>query len=155
MTLFEVGLFYNSVLVYSESFYPLEIRKSQSIRERSHLINLISKMAERIYETTASSLEIDDYRMWFLSAEHQKDDENVQPFFIYCIGDSSSDPKIIKGILKTIHREMIAEIHNKKLFKNRLNGIDESEKKIISNLIHSIIADERFKPVDRVINFIF
>ncbi len=149
MTLYEVGIFNNSSLVYSESFYPIEGNKHQNTHRRSHVAKLLSRMSEKIYQKGANHIKAGKFQV-FISAANKEDNCN---YFIYTVGNQKSDTAVMNELLESLLQK-IQKISGKNKFFG-CAAISKEEKQVMSQIVHKTLADERLKPSDRVLRYVF
>ncbi len=148
MTVLEVGIFENSLLVLSKSFHPLtKAQKSLSLHKRSHIINSIQQMSKIVLNGTMNVLNNENYRILFRIPE-QKNQKNV---FMYAIDDRKSSEGIINSLL-----EELSQIYETKFPKRGSSNIMVMDRyQNFLRVIDDVFSDELFTPSDRVRNYLF
>ena len=148
MTVLEVGIFENSLLVLSKSFHPLiKAQKTLSLHKRSHIINSIQQMSKIVLKGNLKVLNNENYRILFRIPE-RKNQKNV---FMYAIDDRKSSKGIITALL-----EELSEIYTSKFPKKESTNIMVMDRyKNFLGVIDDVFSDERFTPSDRVRNYLF
>ena len=146
LTVLEVGIFRNSVLVLHKSFYPLDhVSTSMNYQRRSNLINQIQKMGEIVLKRDVEFLDNPKYRIHFAVPK------SYDNMFIYAIEDKQSSMKIMKDLLNTL----LIKFKEYYPILNRTPKIQEIDQyKHFSTIIDQTLSDERFTPLDRIKRFL-
>ena len=151
MTLFEVGIFQNSALLYSESFYSIEGNQNHDTHRRSHVVNLLSRMSERVYQSPATHIKAGNYQIF--TATHTKDEENQENnYFLYTVGDKESDEAIMSKLLTILLRKIKSLAKDLNLFAQ--SGISTQQKRYLKQTVRETLEDERLKPNDRILRYV-
>lgn len=146
MTVLEVGIFRNSVLVLYKSFYPLNhVKSKMSYQKRSNLINQIQKMGEHVLKRGVEYLDNPKYRIYFAVPK------TYDNLFIYAIDDKNSSMKIVQDLLNTLILKF-KEYHPKLNPSIKIHEVDQYKQ--FSEIIDQTLSDERFTPMDRIKKFL-
>ncbi|WP_371805772.1 hypothetical protein [Candidatus Lokiarchaeum ossiferum] len=148
MTVLEVGIFENSLLVLSKSFYPLKkAQKTLNIQKRSHIINSIQKMSKVVLKGEVEMLDNDNYRIIF-QIPSPKSRSNI---FLYAIDDRKSSKNIISSLLDELFHKF--ELRYPASFPSNIMVVDRYQQFL--GTIDDVFSDECYTPSDRVRNYLF
>jgi hypothetical protein len=151
MTLLELGIFQDQVLVITRNYHQIPgVPELETSYKRQHLISIIKQMAEQIFHGNFSQLGGDQFVVYFESYPSYKKGKAQPRTMIVAVSDKNSDPKIVKMLLKNLLDEFL-EYHpvDEPNVKDMSSFID------FSNRIDSVLKDERLSPVQRVVHALF
>lgn len=153
MTLFEIGVFKNQILVFHREFYPLkDVNSELTQRKRSNLINIISGMSEVVLTNQEiSALDNGKYRIFFMKMVPGSNDKFFSKLFMYAIGDLQSETRIIKPLLA----KLINAFREKYRSVDMQNLEETTQYDEFIKSVKEILSDEVLTPGDRVRNYLF
>lgn len=147
MTVLEIGVIRNSTLVLHQSYYPLKTAKKEFTPERrSQILNQILQMSQKVLAEEIQSITNNNYRIFTQNSRN-----DAQSLTIYAITDSASDPHVVSRLLNSLIRKFwikFPEFHQKPL-------LEITQFQNFRTIINETLLDERYKPSDRVKNYLF
>ncbi len=142
MTVLEVGIFQNSVLILYKSFYPLSyVDDAMDYQKRSKLINQIQKMGEYILKKGVEYLDNQKYRIYFSVPK------SYNTIFIYAIDDKNSSKRVVQDLLNTILMKF-HHFYPKIEYNPSIQEVGQYQQFL--DVIDQTLSDERFTPLDRI-----
>lgn len=152
MTLFEIGVMKNQILIIHRLFYALKkISSTFTTERRSQVLKLITDLSGIVLENKITSFTTGSYNVYFATLSKELCDKyGIQDFFIYAIGDSISEGTVVIPLLnKLIQRFVMKFPHEDDL------GLDDTVKYASFGVdIEDILKDESLTPSDRVKHYL-
>lgn len=148
MTVLEIGLIKNSMLILHESYYPLKnIKKHLTPERRSQLLNQINSLSQIVLEDEIQAITNAHLQIFWKPFPHKKENSLA----IYAITDQLSDKNIVSQLLISLISKF------QKSFPEQSNSflVETSKYQKFKATIHDVLLDERYSPSDRMRNYLF
>ncbi len=150
MTILEIGLLKNSLMILHVPFYPLKnAKKNLTPERRSQLLSQISLMAQVVLDEEIKVIENKNVHIYIrnIPASFQLKSQ----FILYAITDVKSDKNVVSKLLDSLLEKFKTAYPD--VFSTQI--IETSQFQPFRQTINEVLLDERFSPRDRVKNYLF
>lgn len=151
MTLLELGIFQQQIPVLFRSYHPIKgVKKEMTAYKRSHLIQIIKRMGEHIFNGEFKHLGLEDKTIYFETDDDESQNSPTNQSMIIAISDRLSDPEIVRKLLKKL---LLAFNLQYPIGSDPVKDSEQFEP-FIQEIDH-VLSDETKTPLQRVITSLF
>ncbi|MHA1521832.1 MAG: hypothetical protein ACTSVZ_13500 [Promethearchaeota archaeon] len=148
MTILEIGLIKNSIMILHQSYYPLKnVKNNLTPERRSQLLSQISLMSQVVLDEEIKVIKNKNLHIYLRNIPAYLKSQ----FFLYAITDLKSDKNVILNLLDSLFEKFKTTYPD--VFSTQI--FETSQFQPFREIINEILLDERFSPRDRVINYLF
>ena len=148
MTVLEIGLMKNSLLILHQAYYPLKnAKKTFTPERRSQVLSQISLMSQLVLDEEIKLIKNKNVHIYLRNIPACLKSQ----FILYAITDVKSDNQVVVNLMDSLIEKF--KIAYPDVFSAPI--IETSQFQPFRETINNVLLDERFSPRDRVKNYLF